>query len=176
MTFACPSCGTGARRIDPVKLPNSKLPKRPARTYTWQLILPPRIVSGLKTLAPQCLRPVVDHTDQLTEYAELIGEKTLPPWRSESTGWCRDEKTAPPCPQCGRDGHYFAPGQLPKLCYDKADDGFAVAETYECFGRSWMRPELKRCVFASPALVINAEVAVLFERERGIELVEVTFL
>src|SRR6185436_7603907 len=90
LSTACPHCGTGARRLDPVKLPRSKLPKRPARTYTWQLILPPRLASAVKAVAPQCLRPVADHTGQSTEHAELIGEKTLPPWRSESNGWCFD--------------------------------------------------------------------------------------
>src|SRR4051794_11055705 len=108
-TDACPKCGTGARRVDPISLSQSRLSDRVAGTRRNELIIPPRLVESIRRLAPQCLREIQDSkTRRPISHFELIPEITLPKWDPRTTGWCTSP-SVPPCPICMRDGFYNIP-------------------------------------------------------------------
>lgn len=173
---ACPKCGTGARRIDPISLASELLEDRVCVTFDLEVLIPPRLVSSIRAVAPACLREVLDRTSRrATGYFELIPEVTLPPWSPSTTGVIRDKLT-PPCRQCQRDGHYNTIKALPGLCYDVPISPFTVAETYERFGRSGFAPDFRKSRFAPPFLLINNSVQESLLVEDGVELLPVDFL
>jgi hypothetical protein len=175
LTDACPVCGTGARRVDPIKLPSACLKDRVSNTLKHEVVIPPRLVSALKAVAPQCLREIRDEkTGMPTSFFELIPEITLPPWGTATTGWCVSEMD-PPCQKCKRDGFFNIPKVPLMLTYDQALRSFSVAETYERFGKSRLKANFKKSLFASPFLVVDGAVRKVLSDERGVEFVPVSF-
>lgn len=173
---ACSTCGTGARRIDPISLPISRLRHCVSQTLDSEVVIPPRLVSKIMSLAPQCLRVIVSGSDKLpSEYYELVPELILPPWDETTTGW-EMSRLDPPCSRCKRDGYYNIPHIPLLLRYKKPIPSFHVAATYECFGRSGINVDFRESHFAASCLVISGQMKDILSRERGLEFypVEVT--
>lgn len=173
LSNACPVCGTGARRLDPIRLPSAKLRKSVSITLKDELVIPPRLVPALKEVSPQCLREIRNEkTGAPTSFFEMIPELTLPKWSSATSGWC-NSKMLPPCPTCKRDGFYNIPHIPLMLAYDQDLPPFLVAETYECFGRSRVQPDFKKSHFAVPFFVVDETVRKVLAGERGLEFLPV---
>jgi len=172
---ACPVCGTGARRVDPIKLPLARLKDRVSITLKHEVVLPPRLVPAIKAVAPQCVREIRDEkTGTPTPFFELIPEITLPPWGAATTGWCSSEMD-PPCPTCKRDGFFNIPKMPLKLAYNKKNPPFFVAATYEYFGKSRLQTDFKKSLFAVQFLIVGESVENALIGERGINFVPVIF-
>lgn len=168
LSDACLICGTGARRIDPIKLPVHKLKDCVSLTYFDEVVIPPRLVPAIKAVAPQCLREIHDgKTGLSTSFSELIPETMLPPWGATTTGWCRSDMD-PPCTNCKRDGYFGVPKVSLKLVYDKAILPFQVAATYEHFGKSRLLPDFKKSLLSMPRLVISESIKNILINERGL--------
>lgn len=175
LTNACPVCGTGARRIDPIKLPSSKLKDRVSITLKHEVVIPPRLIPTIKTAAPQCLREIRDEkTGGATAFFELVPETTLPSWEASTTGWSRSEMD-PPCPNCKRDGFFNIPKVPLNLNYDKPIPAFWVAATWEHFGKSRLQSDFKKSLFAVPFLVVEESIKKGLENERGVSFMPVHF-
>jgi hypothetical protein len=171
----CPVCGTGARRADPIKLPLALLKDRVSITLKFEVLIPPRIVVAIKSVAPKCLREIRDEKSGLpTPFFQLIPEIILPRWSAATTGWCMSE-IDPPCQTCKLDGFFNVPKVALRLIYDKIVPPFSVAETYEHFGKSRLLSEFKKSNFAVPYLVIGEAIEDALAGERGVEFVPVRF-
>jgi hypothetical protein len=109
-----------------------------------------------------------------TPFFELISEITLPPWSAATTGWCMSE-TDPPCPNCKRDGFFNIPKVPLKLAYDEEPRSFSVAATYERFGKSRLKADFRKSLFANPCFVVDEPVRKVLSDERGVEFVPVAF-
>lgn len=55
-------CGTGARRVSPIKLPSARLKNRVSITQKHEVVVPERVAEAIKRVAPHCLRQVLDQT------------------------------------------------------------------------------------------------------------------
>ena len=175
LSDACPTCGTGARRIDPISMPKGRLPDHVFRTYRGEIIVPPRLVESIRILAPQCLRAVRGSgTDEWRRHGELIPEVTLPKWDSRTTGWTTSQML-PPCTGCRRDGFYNLVRVPLLLAYSGALPSFHVAQTYECFGRSVLRADFAESRFAKPNPVVSEAIKDLLFFEEGLEFDPVTY-
>lgn len=174
---ACPVCGTGARRLDPITLPVSRLKNRVSNTLKFEVVIPPRLVGAIKSLAPQCLREIrTGKARATTPFFELIPEITLPRWSAATTGWCISNlKMTAPCPVCKRDGYFNTTKMQLRLAYDKPIPPFSVAETYEHFGKSRLQPDFKKSLFAVPFLVVSEAMKDTLKDEHGVEFVPVSF-
>lgn len=152
---ACSLCGTGALRIDPICLRSELLEDRVCSTLLFEIVIPRRLVPALKAVAPRCVRDVLDVTTrEPTGSGELIAELYLPPWSPSTLGIIRS-KQLPPCVRCDRDGHYNTIKMEPALVYDTPLPKFKVAGTYERFGRSGLRPDIKKSKFSPPLLMVD---------------------
>ena len=173
---ACPNCGTGAQRITPLTLPMSGLKNRVSNTLKFEVVIPPRLVSAIMSVAPQCLKEIRDATTGAeTGFFQLIPEITLPKWSSATTGFCLSEMD-PPCSTCKRDG-YFNITKIPlKLSYSDPVPSFSVAETYERFGKSRLNIDFQKSLFATPYLVISEAVKKTIEGESGLSFIPVAFM
>ena len=168
MDCACPSCGSGARRMDPIHLPRSKLRNRVSMTLKDEIVIPPRLAESLRRLSAGIVREILDSTSgHPTSFYQLIPELTLPEWDPSSTGWCLSAMD-PPCRQCGRDGHYNIPHVPLRIRYTKPLPSFHVAATYEWFGRSVRHSDFSRSLFASPCLIVSESVQEILRGERGV--------
>jgi len=81
----------------------------------------------------------------------------------------------PPCSLCNRDGFYGIPHVPLQLVYSGQLPAFDVAETYECFGRSVLRPDFTKSGFARPKLVVSEVIKNILEGERGVDFERVTY-
>jgi hypothetical protein len=176
LTIACPVCGTGARRVDPIHLPSARLRKSVSITLDHELVIPPRLVPALRDIIPHCLREILtEKTGAPTPYFEMIPEITLPGWSLATTGWCTS-RMDPPCPTCKRDGYYNI-GKTPLLlAYAQGLPPFLVAETYECFGNSGIQSDFKKSHFAVGLPVVCEAVRNVLAGERGLEFLPVSTL
>lgn len=175
LSNACPVCGTGEMRCDPIRLPGSRLKDRVAMTLKWEVVIPPRLVPAINAIAPQCLREIRDDiSGSATRFCQLIPEMTLPPWGTATTGWTTS-RMDPSCPNCGRDGYFNVPGVPLRLRYDRSVAPFKVAATYEYFGKSRLHLEFEKSLIADPFLVVAESVERILENERGLEFVPVDF-
>lgn len=176
LSEACSVCGTGARRVSPIKLPSSRLKNRVSITQKHEVVVPERVAEAIKRVAPHCLRQVLyQTTGDPTKFYELIAETTLPRWSSQTTGWCLSQMD-PPCPTCKRDGHFNVVKEPLRLIYSGTPPFFSVARTYEAFGKSRLLPKFRDSNFAVHFLVVCAEVMDLLRGERGVEFVPVEWL
>lgn len=172
---ACSLCGTGALRIDPICLRSELLEDRVCATFLFEIVIPRRLVPALKAVAPKCLRDVLDVTTrEPTGSCELIPELYLPPWSPSTSGLIRS-KQLPPCVRCGRDGHYNTIKMEPALVYDILLPQFKVAGTYERFGRSGLRPDIKKSKFSHPLLMVDDSVREVLMNEEGVSFQPVRF-
>jgi hypothetical protein len=170
---ACPVCGTGARRIDPIKLPLSRLKDRVSITLKHEVVIPPRLVSAIREIAPQCLREIYNEkTGTPTAFFQLVPETILPPWGNATTGW-NTSKLDPPCPICKRDGFFNIPKVSLNLSYDKPILAFSMAATWEHFGKSRLSPDFNKSLFAVPLLIINESIKKALENEPGVIFVSI---
>lgn len=113
-------------------------------------------------------------TREPTGSCELIPDLYLPPW-SPSTLEVVYSKGMPPCKRCGRDGHYRTPEIKSVLVYDIPLPDFKVAGTYERFGRSGLRPDIKRSKFSPPLLIVDDSVREVLMNEEGVSFQPVRF-
>lgn len=175
LSDACPSCGTGARRLDPLKLPISKLNNRVSYTLKHEVVIPPRLVPPIRAVAPQCLRVVCDKAGKRSSHFELVPEVTLTPWSARTTGWCKS-KLDPSCPKCKRDGHYSLPKEDLNIVYDTEVAPFAVGATYERFGKSILKSDFRGSHFAVSQLLVDRAIGNILGEEKGILLIPVGFI
>ncbi len=171
-SVACGVCGTGARRLDPIRLPTGNLKDYLACTLKFEMVIPPRLMPALRAVAPNCLREIVTSEERTPSgFFELIGETVLPPFSPATTGFATEGQ----CGVCRRDG-YFNVGREPlQLVYDQPVPTCAVAETYERFGNSRLTPEFSQSFLASPYLVVSEPVRDVLKGERGVEFVPVRY-
>jgi hypothetical protein len=175
LTNACPTCGTGARRLEPIKLPGVRLKDRVSCTLKFEIVIPPRLVVAIRSTAPHCLREIRDdQTGEATAFFQLIPDITLPRWGVETTGWCTSEMD-PPCPICKRDGYFNVPKTPLKISYDQPVPTFALAETCEHFGKSRLQADFRKSLFASPYIIVSEAVEGVLSGEPGVEFVPVNF-
>jgi len=168
---ACRVCGTGARRVDPIRLPHSNLKDRVASTLKYEIMIPPRLVPSLRAVEPNCLREIVTGKDRTPSgFFELIGETVFPPFGPSTTGYTTSEQ----CPICRRDGYFNIPHVPLQLAYDRSVPTCAVAETYERFGNSRPNPDLKASYFAAPRLILSEAMCEIIKGERSVGFVPVT--
>ena len=176
LTDSCPICGTGARRLDPIKLPVSRLKDRVSITLKHEVVIPPRLALAIKTVAPQCLREIRDEVGSgSTPFFEFVPEVTLPPWNASTTGWTTSEMD-PTCPNCKRDGFFNIPKAPLCLSYDSPIPTFQVACTWECFGKSRLQPDFKKSLFAVPFMVVDESIEKILASEQGLSFVPVRFI
>jgi len=170
LTNACSVCGTGARRVEPIRLPAAKLKDGVSVTLKFEVVIPLRLVSALRALAPNCLREIHDaKSGDPLPFFELIGERVLPRFDAATTGFAKER----PCSACQRDG-FFNRAHVPlQLVYPGPMPAFSVAETYERFGNSRLMPNFSESLFAVPYLVVSEAVADVLRGERGVEFVPV---
>lgn len=172
---ACSLCGTGASRIDPICLRSELLEDRVCSTLLFEIVIPPRLVPTVRAVAPRCVRDVLDVTTrEPTGSGELIPDLYLPPWSPSTLGIIRS-KQLPPCVRCGRDGHYITTEMKPALVYDIPIPEFKVAGTYERFGRSGLRPDIKKSKFSHPLLMVDDSVREVLMNEEGVSFQPVRF-
>ena len=170
---ACPFCGSGARRLDPIRLPSAQLKDRVSYTYKFEIVIPPRLVAPIRSVAPNCLREIEDEqTTETTAFFQLIPEITLPRWSTGTTGWCTSEML-PQCPNCKRDGYYNVPKMPLKIVYDQPIPSFSVAETFEQFGKARLHSDFKKSLFAIPFMIVSEAVQSVLSGERGLEFIPV---
>ena len=106
-------------------------------------------------------------------FSELIPETTLPRWSAATTGWCISE-ILPQCPTCKRDGYYNIPKAPLRISYDQPVPTFAVAQTYEHFGKSRLQADFRKSLFAPPYLIVGKALEDVLAGERGLEFVPVS--
>jgi len=166
LSHACSVCGSGALRIDPIKLPIVSLKDMIAITLKHEVVVPARLRDEVKTLAPLCSRTILDSkSSQAASFLELIPEITLPSFSQKTTGYITERQ----CPACKRDGHFNIPHVPLKLSYKIIPGDFDVAATYERFGLSRLRPDFKESNFAVPLYVVSDRVRAIFSAEPGVE-------
>jgi len=166
LSHACSTCGTGAKRVDPIRLPTDCLPDEVSITLKFQVVVPPRLIDKLRAICPKCLREIHDvKTGATSQFYELTAETTLPRFSSATTGYAIEMQ----CPVCKRDGYFNVPKVPLLLAYDQELQPFQVAETYEAFGNSRLRPAFKENNFAAPYLVLGRDMQKVLENEPGIE-------
>ena len=174
LSKACPVCGTGSIRLDPLRLPAAKFKTRVAITYDHEVVIPPELIPKLKKIVPECLKKIHHGTVKAAEpsgYCQLITQITLPCWSKQTTGFEKEDE----CPHCKRDGFFNIPRVPLRIVYDEQVPAFNVAETYECFGNSKLREPFKESHFASPLLIVNEAVQQILAGEKGVEFEPVTF-
>ncbi len=104
MSSACSTCGTGARRLAPIRLPGSLISNRVAVTWDREVTIPPRLAGVIREIAPRCLREIYDaESGARLPHSQLVPEIVLPKWNARTTGWAKS-KVVPSCPVCDRDG------------------------------------------------------------------------
>jgi hypothetical protein len=98
-------------------------------------------------------------------FYQLVPEITLPRFAAATRGYTTEGQ----CPVCKRDGYFNVPKVALLLTYDREFAPFDVAETYEAFGNSRLRPIFKESKFAVPYLIVSERVQQVLEREPGVE-------
>lgn len=175
LSDACPECGTGAQRLDPLRFPISMLRDRVSYTLTNEVVIPPRLVAPIRSVAPRCLRVICDKAGKVSSYFELVPEVTLIPWSANTTGWCTS-KLEPSCPKCRRDGYFNVPKQDLRIVYDSEVAPFSVGATYERFGKSRLRNYFRESHFAVSQILVAGAVEKILSGEKGISFIPVNFV
>jgi hypothetical protein len=171
MRSACPVCGTGAVRLDPLRLPAHDLPDSPVfLTVDFEMLIGAAVKRQLDNEGITCTRPVLDEVSGLPlEISELVPEATLPRFASSSSGYLRER----PCPHCNRDG-YFSTKRQPLFLKYSADVIQAYGSndllaTYECFGNSVLRTNFSKSHFATPRYIANEHLTLVLSGYPGVE-------
>lgn len=173
MSNACPFCGTGAIRVDPIKLPATRLNDKVSATLKHEIVIPPRLVSCINQTSPNCLRQIKDdQTGLCLQHYQLIGHQCLPRFGNNSMGFTVEMQ----CPHCRRDGYFNIPKVPLNLSYNQNAPNFPVVETYEHFGNSRMRSPFKESNFAFPLFIVCETIHEILGNEPGVEFVRVSFL
>lgn len=168
---ACRVCGTGARRLDPIRLSPSILKDRVASTLKYEIMIPPRFLPALRAVGPNGLREIVTGKDRTPSgLFELIGETVFPPFGPATTGYTTSEQ----CPVCRRDGYFNIPHVPLHLAYDKPVPNCAVAETYKRFGNSRPNTDFKASYLAALRLILSEAMCEIIKGERTVKFVPVT--
>jgi hypothetical protein len=169
LTGACPRCGAGATRIDPLFASTSMCKEGVAATYKLQVVVSKSVVERLSAVGVRSLRQLVEKKSRAPiDFWSLEPEAHLQRWASASAGYAIEGQ----CSLCHRDGH-FDRAHLPlSLVYDSMPSGDVFA-TWELFGNSCLRSPLEQSLFAVPRLVVSDRVREILAGYRGIEFFQV---
>jgi hypothetical protein len=129
-------------------------------------------ISGLELRITQSNKAPID-----LPWAQLIGEKELPPMAPPSKGIEREGQ----CPQCGQDGYFHSPQPVEieySISQFTLDDLPDVVHTYEHFGNSVLREPFKDSHFAQPLLLVKPKVFKVLRQQkvRGLAFVPVSII
>lgn len=172
MEQACPICGTGAVRIDPLFVSPSACKEGIAATLKQQVLVSKDVFGRLSQAGVKGLRQAVSKkTREPVDFWSLEPEAVLPPWASESRGFEFSQIT-PPCPACHRDGHFDSVKVSLRLVYDTLPSADILA-TWEHFGVSRMRTPFEKSLFAVPRLLVSDRVRNLIHGSKGVGFAEV---
>jgi hypothetical protein len=174
---ACPHCGTGAIRVEPLTLVGESLPSSPIfTTLDFEYLVNQDLAERIRKSGLTCLRQVLDRaTLKPLLYEQLLPEAVLPPFSPESTGYERYS----PCAHCGRDGYFGTPKRGFDVIYRDVDPSYLLKdclETYERFGNSRLRPVFRESFFAKPLLIVSPRLADLLRLVEGVEFEPARFL
>ena len=178
MKNACPQCGAGAVRIDPLFITPSMCKEGVAQTYKGQILVSQRIYDRLSALGVNGLRqPISKPTREPISFWNLAPTATLPAWSRQSQGFCTSE-SAPPCSECRRDGFFNVPNGTLNLVYGHSPTRLFcehdVLATWEHFGNSRLRSPFEKSIFAAQRLIVSDRVKVALENERGVKFIPVS--
>jgi hypothetical protein len=174
---ACPVCGTGAVRLEPLKLRQELLPNAPiVITLTFEYLVSQTLAAEIQAEGLSCIRPILDRaTAKELSHCELVPEAVLPRFSSKTTGY----KRWSPCPQCNRDGYFDSTKEKLMLVYESVENSMLSANclaTYECFGKSRLKPFFRESTFAMPLLLISQTLAQILRTVDHLDLEPVTML
>ena len=169
LTRACPKCGTGAIRVDPIFAVPSDCKRGVFTTDKVQVLVSKDIFARFSDAGIGGLRQVVTRNgrDPL-EFWSLEPQTNLPPWSAESKGYAVENQ----CPDCRRDGFFDIPKIFPALVYHDMPDGDLMA-TWEHFGNSRLRSPFAESVLAAPRLIVSERVRRILAEYRGVAFYEV---
>jgi hypothetical protein len=162
LSSACPTCGTGARQLGPLKLKGYEIRAKggavPTLDHDWLFAEP--VAARLGSFTGIELRQVEDVVSgERLPWFQALAEHELPPMHSETTGLVREA----PCTKCGRDGYFHTAKEPLLIVYDGAtvDPGRIpdVSCTFEHFGNSVLREPIDESHFGWALFVIKPAVA-----------------
>ena len=91
MDSACPQCGSGALRIEPLKLDQKRLPRESIfMTLDREYIVAQELAERIRNAGLGCLRTIVDLGSGMPlGYEELVPQDVFPPFSCKTTGYLR---------------------------------------------------------------------------------------
>jgi hypothetical protein len=172
LSSACPRCGTGAVQTSPFYGPAKSFPKTGliCASSTETFVAEP-LADALRRAETTGLelRQARSHREhEPLPWWQIVPRFTMPKMSQATKGIVHDQKL-PPCPQCGRDGHYHTASEPEQIAYAsadvEADELPDVVQTWECFSRSGIDPDdFRRSRFADPAILVKPGVFDIFRR------------
>ena len=173
MREACPHCGTGSVRLDPLFVVSSACKAGVAATYKQQIVVSSDVHARLVAAGVRSLRRALGRNREPVNFWSLEPEMVLPAWSRDSKGFERSE-IQPPCVFCHRDGFYDRPKESLSLIYD-IDPGVDICATWEHFGASRLDASFDKSLFASPRLIVSERVREVLDGSKGVSFAEVKF-
>ena len=163
---ACKYCGTGAEAIGP-RITSGLDKKRKGffSNLDGELFVDLKLATAFSHLGLKNLEKVISPRGMVFPFMEIREEATLPPFSKETTGFIRENQ----CEHCYRDGHFNEVNEPLNLVYNSIDNDLLQKDflkTYECFGRSFLRPPLKDSTFACPQCIVSERVIDLLKHEK----------
>jgi len=171
MTQACPHCGTGSVRIDPLFVEPSACKSGIAATYKQQVLISKDVFVRLAAAGVKSLRQATDKKHNLVDFWSLEPEFVLPRWLDDSVGFERSQ-IQPPCSYCQRDGYYDRVKCRLELHY-KALPSSDICATWEHFGSSRLLAPFEMSLFASPRLIVSNRIRDILGEYKGVDFSEV---
>lgn len=173
---ACHRCGSGAVRLDPLRLSGGALPPgRACLTLDFEHLVPIEVAGLLIGPHSSVVRPVLTKEGARTRHVQLVAAGTLPPLLESSEGL---EHSRDACPVCGRDGYFRRPKTELLLRFPDVDVALierGLLETFEWFGLGRLREPFTDSVLAAPKLLASGPIARTLAGIPGIELSQVSY-
>jgi len=171
MSPGCPHCGTGAVQISPLMVPRGGPPGTGlvCATYYGHILLGKELATALRTAGVSGLelRQARSHRGRKPlPWWQMIGTHTMPPVAPGTKSVLRDVGG---CPACERDMWAMKPPL--EITYERsqADPSSLpdVVATWECYGCSSLRDEVKPHLQwgpAQPLILVHVKVFDIFRR------------
>jgi hypothetical protein len=169
MASACPKCGTGAVRVDPIYAAPTACKDGVFATHKLQVIVSKEVYQQLVSVGAEGMRQVTNMKKEPIDFWSLEPQSILPPWNQESGGYTTDSQ----CAYCKRDGFFDVTKQASALVYQNIPERDFLA-TWEHYGISRLRTPFTESIFAVPRLIISERVQKVLGAYRGVAFDAVT--
>lgn len=169
LSQGCPRCGTGAPQTSPLIVSGEEVVGLrdliAAQTFYRHIIVRENVARDLVAaeVTGVELRKVFEscgHTQRKLPFNQICAQRTMPPMSPRTTGLIRENV----CSACRRNGYFQTTASPTRPVYRAEDIRGAqdVNATWECFGYSILKPDVRDSVIAQPLLVISPKVLKIF--------------